>query len=268
MYAVVSPAKKMKAQTLQVETVTPPVFPIQTTELVQVMQEKSMNDIQSLMKVSEKLATLNVERFSTFQMGLATSKDQVNLKPVGNPAVGLFAGDTYKGLDAQTLSTEDLMFAQDHLGILSGLYGLLSPLDAIHPYRLEMGTKLATEKGKNLYQFWGNQVTDALAAKFCKGSKYLINLASNEYFSVLNAQRLKEEFGITVLTPVFKEIDKKNGTGKMKIISFNAKRARGMMARYIIQHRLNAPEGLQNFTEGGYTFRKDLSSDSEWLFVR
>ena len=107
-----------------------------------------------------------------------------------------------------------------------------------------------------------------MAAKFGDGSKILINLASNEYFSVLNAQRLKEEFGITVLTPVFKEIDKKNGTGKMKIISFNAKRARGMMARYIIQHRLDAPEGLQNFTEGGYTFRKDLSSDSEWLFVR
>jgi len=268
MYAVVSPAKKMKAQALQIKTVTPPVFPIQTTELIKVMREKSMTDIQSLMKVSEKIATLNVERFSTFQTGVTASDAQTAVAPVGNPAVGLFAGDTYKGLDAQTLSTEELTFAQDHLGILSGLYGLLSPLDAIQPYRLEMGTKLQTAKGKNLYQFWGNQVTDRLAAKFGDGSKILINLASNEYFSVLNAQRLKEEFGITVLTPVFKEIDKKNGTGKMKIISFNAKRARGMMARYIIQHRLDAPEGLQNFTEGGYTFRKDLSSDSEWLFVR
>lgn len=264
MFAVVSPAKKMKVQPLKSPLVTMPVFSTQTTELVKVMQTKTKEDIQKLMKVSEKIATLNVERFEGFDLSTPSPETEV----VGDPAVGLFAGDTYQGLDAQTLSQEDLEFAQNHLGILSGLYGILSPLDAIQPYRLEMGTRLQTDKGKNLYQFWGNQVTDALAKKLSGGAKTLINLASNEYFSVLDAQRLKNEFGIDTITPVFKEIDKKNGTGKMKIISFNAKRARGMMARYIIQHRLDEPEALKNFAEGGYTFRNDLSSESEYLFVR
>ncbi len=264
MFAVVSPAKKMKAQPLNSQMVTSPVFANQTTELVKVMRTKTQEDLQKLMKISEKLATLNVERFETFNLSTPSTDAGIS----GDPALGLFAGDTYKGLDAQTLSKEDLEFAQDHLGILSGLYGLLSPLDAIQPYRLEMGTRLQTEKGKNLYQFWGQQVTDALAKKLTGDSKTLINLASNEYFSVLDAQRLQENFGINTITPVFKEIDKKNGTGKMKIISFNAKRARGMMARYIIQHRLDEPEALKKFTEGGYTFRKDLSSESEYVFVR
>jgi hypothetical protein len=171
------------------------------------------------------------------------------------------------GLDASSLSKEDLEYAEKHFGILSGLYGLLSPMDAIQPYRLEMGTRLKTDKGTNLYQFWGTEVTDALAKKLV-GSKYIVNCASTEYFSVVDAQRLKEKFGIEVITPVFKEIDKKNGTGTMKIISFNAKRARGMMARYIIQHRVDTPSAIQQFTEGGYTFRSDLSSEHEYVFVR
>ena len=259
MFAVVSPAKKMKPTALKTSVLTTPVFSSQTKALVEVMQTKTIQDLRDLMKVSEKIANLNVERFSTFDTENASA---------GDPAVGLFAGDTYVGLDAQSLTADDLDYAQKHFGILSGLYGLLAPLDTIQPYRLEMGTKLKTEKGKNLYQFWGDQVTDTLAAKFGEGSKYLINLASNEYFSVLNPQRLQDEFGITTITPVFKEIDKKNGTGKMKIISFNAKRARGMMARYMIQHRLDTPTALQQFTDGGYSFRKDLSSDTEYIFVR
>ena len=258
MFVVVSPAKKMKAQTLKSSSLTSPRFPEQTKDLVSVMKKKSVADLQQLMKVSEKIATLNVERFSSFD-----TSDEAD----GQPAAGLFAGDTYVGLDAATLSKEDLEYAQKHFGILSGLYGLLSPLDAIQPYRLEMGTRLKTEKGGNLYQFWGHQVTDDLAKKM-GGTKYLINCASNEYFSVLDAQRLKDDHGISVITPVFKEIDKKNGTGKMKIISFNAKRARGMMARYIIQQRLDSPSAIQEFAESNYTFRPDLSSDQEYVFVR
>lgn len=258
MFVVVSPAKKMKAQTLKSTLVTPPKFAAQTKDLVSVMQTKSVADLQQLMKVSEKIATLNVDRFSSFDTSEGAD---------GQPAAGLFAGDTYVGLDATTLSKEDLAFAQKHFGILSGLYGLLSPLDAIQPYRLEMGTRLKTEKGSNLYQFWGHQVTDEIAEKMI-GAKYLINCASNEYFSVLNAQRLKDEYGISIITPVFKEIDKKNGTGKMKIISFNAKRARGMMARYIIQQRLDSPSAIQEFAESNYTFRPDLSSEQEYIFVR
>ena len=258
MFVVVSPAKKMKAQTLKHTGVTLPQFSDQTKDLVTVMKKKSVADVQQLMKVSEKIATLNVERFSSFD----TSVDAK-----GQPAAGLFAGDTYVGLDATTLTKDDLEYAQKHFGILSGLYGLLSPMDAIQPYRLEMGTRLRTEKGSNLYQFWGQQVTDAIGRRMV-GSKYLINCASNEYFSVLDAQRLKSEFGISVITPVFKEIDKKNGTGKMKIISFNAKRARGMMARYIIQRRLDSPSAIQEFAESDYTFRSDLSSEQDYVFVR
>jgi len=258
MFVVVSPAKKMKAQSLKDTTVTIPQFSSQIKDLVTVMKTKSVADIQQLMKVSEKIATLNVERFSSFDTAVGAK---------GQPAAGLFAGDTYVGLDAASLTKDDLEYAQKHFGILSGLYGLLSPLDSIQPYRLEMGTRLKTEKGSNLYQFWGQQVTDSLGKKMV-GSKYLINCASNEYFSVLDAQRLKDVYGISIITPVFKEIDKKNGTGKMKIISFNAKRARGMMARYIIQQRLDSPSAIQEFAESDYTFRSDLSSGQEYVFVR
>ena len=181
----------------------------------------------------------------------------------------MFAGDTYVGLDATTLTSEDLDFAQHHLGILSGLYGVLSPLDRIQPYRLEMGTRLATNRGNNLIQFWGDRVTDIVGERLANAdSKTVINLASNEYFSVLNPQRLQEEYGVSVITPVFKEIDRKNGTGKLRIISFNAKRARGMMARYIIQQRLSQPNGIKDFDVADYRFRADLSSELEWVFVR
>lgn len=259
MFVVVSPAKKMKAQALKLDTTTAPAFPKQTKALVDVMKTKTSADIQKLMKVSEKIATLNVERFSDFDTTEASNS--------AKPAVGLFAGDTYVGLDAATFTEEDLKYAEKHFGILSGLYGLLSPMDGIQPYRLEMGTRLKTDKGTNLYQFWGTQVTDILAKKMGEG-KFLINCASNEYFSVLDSKRLQDQYGITVITPTFKEIDKKNNTGKMKIISFNAKRARGMMARYIIQQRLDSPSAIQEFAESGYAFRADLSSDTEYVFVR
>ena len=156
MFVVVSPAKKMKVQTLKTALFTTPRFSKQTKDLVSVMKKKSVAELQQLMKISEKIATLNVERFSSFD----TSEEAE-----GQPAAGLFAGDTYVGLDAATLSKEDLEYAQNHFGILSGLYGLLSPLDTIQPYRLEMGTRLKTNKGNNLYQFWGHQVTDDLAKR-------------------------------------------------------------------------------------------------------
>ena len=258
MFVVVSPAKKMKAQTLKSTSFTSPRFAEQTKDLVAVMKKKSVEDLQQLMKVSEKIATLNVDRFSSFDTAEGAE---------GQPAAGLFAGDTYVGLDASTLSKEDSRVCPKTLWDIKWFVRFTVTTRCYQPYRLEMGTRLKTEKGSNLYQFWGQQVTDALGKKMV-GSKYLINCASNEYFSVLDAQRLKEEYGISVITPVFKEIDKKNGTGKMKIISFNAKRARGMMARYIIQQRLDSPSAIQEFAESNYTFRPDLSSEQEYVFVR
>lgn len=260
MFVVVSPAKKMTTQVLQSDARSTPVLSEQTIELANVMKQKTSADLQQLMKISEKLGDLNAQRFTDFD----TSSPSV-----GEPAVGLFAGDTYVGLDAASLSGEDLEFAQQHLGILSGLYGVLAPMDRIQPYRLEMGTRLVTDKGANLVQFWGEQVTDVVGQKMSDAeSKTLINLASNEYFSVLNPQRLQEEYGVSVVTPVFKEVDRKNGTGKLRIISFNAKRARGMMARYIVQQRLTEPDGIKEFGESNYVFRADLSSEHEWVFVR
>ena len=260
MFIVVSPAKKMQSKVLQSDLRSTPSFSSSASQLVDVMRDKSVSDLRSLMGISEKLASLNVQRFTDFN---------TDTTGFGEPAVGLFAGDTYVGLDATTLSANQLDFAQEHLGILSGLYGVLSPLDTIQPYRLEMGTRLKTEHGKNLYEFWGDSVTDKIAKSLeDHNSKILINLASNEYFSVINTNRLKDEYGISVLTPVFKEVDRKNGTVKLKIISFSAKRARGMMARYIVQNALRAPKAIQQFSETGYGFRADLSSESEWIFVR
>lgn len=260
MFVVVSPAKKMTSQVLQSDVHSTPILSEQSIVLANVMKQKTSADLQQLMKISPKLGDLNAQRFADFDTTLA---------PVGEPAVGLFAGDTYVGLDATSFSGEDLEFAQQHLGILSGLYGLLSPMDRIQPYRLEMGTRLVTDAGSNLVQFWGDHVTDVVGEKLRGAdSKTLINLASNEYFAVLNLQRLQDEYGISVVTPVFKEVDRKNGTGKLRIISFNAKRARGMMARYIVQQRLKEPSGIKEFTESDYTFRADLSSEQEWVFVR
>ena len=205
------------------------------------------------MGISDKLAELNRDRFLAF----STPFDLDNARA----AAYFFAGDTYMGLDAESMTDNDMEFAQGHLGILSGLYGLLRPLDLIQPYRLEMGTRLQNPKGDDLYQFWGTKIAQAINLKLNESEeKVLINLASKEYFRSVDTKKIKAK----IITPVFKE----ERNGKLKIISFNAKRARGMMARYIIDNRLLNPESIKSFCQDGYRFNAELSDDTNWVFTR
>jgi cytoplasmic iron level regulating protein YaaA (DUF328/UPF0246 family) len=223
-------------------------------ELVGVAKGLDQKALGGLMKLSPSLSKLNVTRFKEFD---ATSK-----KPAGSrPAAFAFDGDTYVGLRAREMDKGEIEFAQEHVWILSGLYGVLRPLDAILPYRLEMGSRLKTERGSSLYDFWGTKVALTLKKQLAKlGSKTLVNLASNEYFTVVDRAAL----GGSVVTPVFKEKKGKD----LVIVSFAAKRARGTMGRFIARERLTEPEGLKDFKEDGYKFQKAGSTDSEWLFVR
>jgi uncharacterized protein len=201
------------------------------------------------MGISESLARLNADRFRDF--------GQMEEKP----AALAFAGDTYQGLEAGSLDADEMAFAQDHLRILSGLYGVLRPLDAIQPYRLEMGSRLKTPRGATLYEYWGPRIAEALNAQAdTLGTDTLINCASQEYFGAVDLSALKPR----VITPVF--LEEKNG--EAKIVSFYAKKARGAMARFIIQRRLTSPDGIRDFDSGGYAFRPDLSKGDAWVFLR
>ena len=210
-------------------------------------------DLSSLMKISDKLATLNANRFAEFSTPFTPDN--------ARQALFAFNGDVYTGLDAQSLSEDDIAYAQQHLRILSGLYGVLRPLDLMQAYRLEMGTKLANSRGKNLYEYWGDIVTTevnkALAAQ---GDNVLVNLASNEYFKSVKPKQLDG----MIITPVFK--DKKNG--QYKIISFFAKKARGLMARYILQNKVEDVAGLKAFDTAGYYFSEEQSTETELVFLR
>ena len=210
-------------------------------------------DIQSLMGVSEKIANLNHERFMKWHPEVTSNN--------AKQALLAFKGDVYTGLDADTLDAGGLKFAQKHLRILSGLYGLLRPLDLMQPYRLEMGLRFKNRGGKNLYEFWGDDIAHAVQSALGKsGSPLLINLASNEYFKSVNAKSLDAE----IITPVFKDLKQ----GKYKMISFYAKKARGLMARYIIDQRLNEPDGLKSFDSEGYYFSDQQSTERELVFLR
>ncbi len=252
MLTVISPAKRLDWATRD-QQMTTPVFAEESRSLAATMRQKSIKDLRDLMHLSEDLARLNRDRFRDFQ------DDPVS--EALRPAALAFAGDTYQGLDASSLDAEELAFAQEHLRILSGLYGVLRPLDAIQPYRLEMGTRLKTRRGTNLYQYWG-----AAPAKLLKGqadavgTDVLVNCASQEYFGAVDLKAL----GLRLITPVFLDVSK----GQEKVISFNAKRARGAMARYIITHRLTTPEGLQDFDTGGYIYQPERSSADEMIFLR
>lgn len=224
-----------------------------TVELAKTTHALKPADLKKLMGISDKLAKLNYERFQNFSAGAAKNQTK--------QAALAFNGDVYTGLDAKSLNGDDLAFAQDHLRILSGLYGSLRPLDAIEPYRLEMGTRLENTRGKNLYEFWGDRVAQDLN-KTLKGheNQTIINLASNEYFSVVDQDTLK----YPVITPHFKE-DK---DGKSRMLMFYAKRARGMMARWALQNRLTDANDLKKFNVEGYKFNKSLSDDTNWTFTR
>ena len=254
MLAVVSPAKKLdfSRPVIEIESSTP-VFKKQANQLAKVAKTLTRSDLRRLMQLSENLADLNYDRFQRYKPTPA--------KDATKQAALAFAGDTYTGLDAASFDENDLAFAQNNFRILSGLYGLLRPLDDIQAYRLEMGRKLKNPKGEDLYDFWGDSVSKALDAQLAEHkSKTVINLASNEYFKVIDRKALKAK----VLNMVFKE----ERDGELKIISFFAKKARGSMARFIIKNRLETPEGMKDFTTGDYKYQPALSNDQDWVFTR
>ena len=249
MLVVVSPAKKLNMNLVQGLNVTEPYFKENVDELLNVVRNLSVKELENLMNISTNLAELNKERFKEF--GNQQKK----------AAAFAFAGDTYKGLSIEKLERDDLDFAQKHLRILSGLYGLLRPLDEIEPYRLEMGSKLKGKHGSSLYEYWGNKISENLNQQAKKiGSKILVNCASNEYFNAVNTNILS----LKVITPIFME--SKNGDAK--IVSFYAKNARGSMARFIIQNRVNNEEDLKKFDLDGYNYNSEKSSEGKLVFIR
>lgn len=253
MLMVVSPAKSLDFSTPPVTgEYSQPDFLDHSESLVEQLRELSPPDIQRMMKISTDLANLNFGRFLNWQRPFSPDN--------ARQALLAFTGDVYQGMDVGSFSKKDFAFAQQHLRILSGLYGLLRPLDLIQPYRLEMGTAFANDRGKNLYQFWGDVITDAVQKTLHDDDNVLVNLASNEYFKAVNPRKLDAR----VITPVFRDF--KNG--RYKVISFYAKKARGMMAAFIIKNRIIDPEKLKDFDGGGYYFCKAESSDREWVFLR
>ncbi|MGR3761023.1 peroxide stress protein YaaA [Roseobacteraceae bacterium NS-SX3] len=252
MLVVTSPAKKLDWAERDAE-MTWPALHDDAVELAGVAREQSVAELMKLMKISEDLARLNHARFQDFA---ADPKTEVT-----RPAALAFAGDTYQGLEASSLDAEEMAWAQEHLRILSGLYGVLRPLDAMQPYRLEMGSRLKNPRGRNLYEFWGRKISDALNAQAeAAGTGILVNCASQEYFGAVELSALK----LRVITPVFME--DKNGTPK--VVSFYAKRARGAMARYIVQHRLTDPAGLMDFDADGYAYQPAMSEPDRPVFLR
>jgi cytoplasmic iron level regulating protein YaaA (DUF328/UPF0246 family) len=252
MLVVVSPAKKMDFETqAPTQDYSTCEFLDTSNKLIKDLKKLEVNDIAKLMKLSDPLAQLNFSRYKTF-------KTPFSLKNAKQAAFA-FKGDTYVGLDFESFNKTQIKHAQGHFRILSGLYGLLKPLDLIQPYRLEMGTRFGIGTSKNLYGVWQKSITDSLNNEL-KTKKILVNLASKEYFSAIDFNNLHGE----VITPVFKE--KKNG--EYKIISFAAKRARGMMSQFILKNKIKDIAGIKTFDMADYKFSNKLSSGNEFVFVR
>ncbi|KJV40471.1 peroxide stress protein YaaA [Acinetobacter brisouii] len=254
MLALISPAKTLDYETaLPSSNFTQPRLLDQSEQLIDVCRELSASQLASLMSVSEKIAQLNVARFQDWQ----TEFDLANARQ----AIFAFKGDVYTGLDAYALSDPQLDFAQQHLRMLSGLYGLLRPLDLMMPYRLEMGTKLHNPRGSNLYEFWGKRITDLIQQDLQQAnSNILLNLASDEYYKAVKESALDAQ----IVKPVF--LDQKNG--KYKVISFYAKKARGLMARFVIEQQIQQVEDLKAFNSEGYYFDAENSNAKELVFKR
>lgn len=254
MLLLISPAKTLDFATPALTTdFSQPDFLKQSRQLIKELRGLSPVAISKLMSISDKLGTLNFDRFAEWH----TPFTPANAKQ----ALFAFQGDVYTGMAAENFSPQDIEFAQQHLRILSGLYGLLRPLDLMQAYRLEMGTRFANSRGKNLYEFWGEAITEAINAQLTElNSTVVINLASNEYFGAVKPALLNAE----IITPVFKEL--KNG--QYKIVSFFAKKARGLMSAYIIQQRITEPEQIKQFAVAGYGFNSALSSERNWVFTR
>ncbi|HTH44996.1 MAG TPA: peroxide stress protein YaaA [Oxalicibacterium sp.] len=254
MLIVLSPAKTLDYETpVDIDTATQPDFLKRSAELIAILRQMSPAHIASLMRISDPLAALNADRFAAWSPRF-TRKN-------ARQAMLAFNGDVYEGLDAKSLSAKQWTYAQSHIRILSGLYGLLRPLDLMQPYRLEMGTKLANPSGKDLYAFWGDTITAALNREIAASkATALLNLASEEYFKSVKPALLDAP----VINPVFQ--DWKNG--QYKIISFYAKRARGLMARYAATKGLKRPAALKDFDVDGYRFDESISDAHTWVFRR
>ena len=254
MYFVISPAKKLN-ESVEIPTkkYTQPKLLDQAQQLMPLLQQLAPHEIATLMSISDKLALQNAERYHNWQPPFTLEN--------AKQAVYLFNGDVYEGLDALHLTESALDYLQQHMSILSGLYGVLKPLDLIQPYRLEMSIKLKNARGKDLYTFWGDIITNTIEQNIqLEEYKVLINLASQEYFKAINTKKIS----VPVIAPVFK--DQKNG--KYKIISFYAKRARGLFMRFAAENQLTDPEQLKEFDYDGYYYDKASSSESEWVFLR
>jgi len=254
MLTLLSPAKKLdEATALPTPEHTQPAFLDDTRELLSITRELSADDLSSLMKISDNLATLNHERFQSFELPLTSDN--------ARPAALTFAGEVYTALDAWSLSEPDLQWAQSHVRILSGLFGILKPLDLIQPYRLEMGTRLANPRGRNLYDFWRDTLTPALAEEVAaQAVPGIVNLASNEYSKAVRLQRLD----VPVITPKFQDVKE----GKARTLFLFAKRARGWMTRWIIEERVDSVDALKEFTGGGYRYEPEHSTDDTLVFRR
>ena len=256
MLIILSPAKKLNYKdSAPVKTYTTPDYLDHSQKLITELQKLSADEIGNMMNLSKNLANLNKERYMEWQK--PQSPDEKDSKQ----AAYAFQGDVYQGWAPESLSEEDMQFAQDHVRILSGLYGILRPLDLMKPYRLEMGTKFGVNDKSNLYEYWQDLITQGLNQKIKENeNKYLINLASNEYFKAIDKSKLNAE----IITPVFKE----NKNGQYRVVSFFAKKARGMMTRFVVKNKITEPEKLKLFEEDGYYYNDELSGGSTIVFTR
>jgi cytoplasmic iron level regulating protein YaaA (DUF328/UPF0246 family) len=253
MLILISPAKTLDFETpVGTGARTQPEFLADAGRLVTELRELAPHELARLMSMSDKLGLLNYDRYQSWQPPFTGDN--------ARQALLAFKGDVYTGMQAGDFTAAQLKFAQRHLRILSGLYGLLRPLDLIQPYRLEMGTRLANERGRDLYQFWHGRITAAVNRELDKTGGVLVNLASKEYFKSVAGDAI----GGRIVTPVFKDRSK----GSYKVISFYAKRARGMMVSYIVRRQLTLVEDIQSFDLGGYRYRPEMSSPDEWTFTR
>ena len=255
MLSVISPAKTLNPDTPSYDCSTIPAFLDEAATLNKALRRLKAADLESLMNISPKLSALNRERNLAWSTPFTTDNAQ--------PAIHAFKGEVYMKLGAETLDSDDLAFAQDNLRILSGLYGILRPLDLMQPYRLEMGTGLKSKRGDNLYEFWDTRIAAEINRVLDhqkSGSRTLVNLASNEYFKAVSPGHLNAD----IITPVFKE---RKGDA-YRVVAILAKRARGLMARYIITGRITSPEALKSFDVDGYAYNAELSDATNWIFTR
>ena len=253
MILLISPAKTLDLSPIKLKKHSQPIFLEASKYLANILKKASVKDLTKLMAVSEKIAALNVHRYQSF----TTPFTLANAKQAGFA----FKGDVYRGLDIESFDARDLNFAQKHLRILSGLYGILKPLDLIQAYRLEMGTRLKIDNNKNLYEFWGDKITDLINQDLeNQKSKAVINLASQEYFRAVITSKLNGK--------LYHIHFKENRNGQYKIISFSAKKARGMMCHYIVKNRIKSPAHLMGFDYDGYLFNEELSDKQSFVFTR